>query len=56
MTSCHVPQQFKPLVCVAPVVIVSGAGDPLINNHVPQQFKPLRCVAPVVTVSVPGVP
>jgi hypothetical protein len=28
-TSCHVPQQFKPLRCVAPVVIVRVASVPL---------------------------
>jgi hypothetical protein len=28
VTSCHVPQQFKPLVCVAPVVIVRMSSFP----------------------------
>jgi hypothetical protein len=28
MTSCHVPQQFKQLDCVAPLVTVRVSGDP----------------------------
>jgi hypothetical protein len=35
ITSCHVPQQFKPLVCVAPVdtVMVSGVPSPPLTSR-----------------------
>jgi hypothetical protein len=53
---CHVPQQFKPLACVAPVVTVRVADVPSPPVTSSKQFKPLGCVAPVVTVRVAGVP